>query len=156
MDTRRSAQVAVAALAIGIAATAVIVIVVGLGASITSEQPPDTSGAAQERPIPSDVFDSERSGEELPPGFRQLLGRDQIAPVYDPVYVPRDQVDWPADSLVLGVAGTKTFFPERTRRCVMASARLFAPRTVGWMMAVPTRDGRAGLRILGQASTMGP
>ena len=44
----------------------------------------------------------------LPGSGRQLLGRDQIAPVYDPVYVARDEVDWPSDSLVLGVAGTKT------------------------------------------------
>jgi len=108
MVSRRKAQPAIAALAISIAAAAVIVIVVGLAASITSEQTPDTSVAAKERPIPFDVYDPVRSGEELPPGFRQLLGRDQIAPVYEPVYVARDKVDWPADSLVLGVAGTKT------------------------------------------------
>lgn len=108
MVSRRKAQPAIAALAISIAAAAAIVIVVGLAASITSEPPTDTSVAAKERPIPSDVYDPVRSGEQLPPGFRQLLGRDQIAPVYDPVYVARDKVDWPADSLVLGVAGTKT------------------------------------------------
>ena len=60
------------------------------------------------RPIPSDVYDPVRAGEEPPRGFRQLLGRDQIAPVYNPAYIASDEVDWPADSLVLGVAGTKT------------------------------------------------
>ena len=97
-----------AAVAISIAGTVAIVVVVGLAASIQSGQTSDTSAAAIERPIPSDVYDPVRAGEEPPRGFRQLLGRDQIAPVYDPVYVARDQVDWPADSLVLGVAGAKT------------------------------------------------
>ena len=97
-----------AAVAIGIAATVVIAVVVGFAASVQSEQTSDTSVAATERPIPSDVYDPVRAGEEPPPGFRQLLDRDQIAPVYNPVYVASDEVDWPSESLVLGVAGTKT------------------------------------------------
>jgi hypothetical protein len=108
MTPSRKTHLAMAAVAISIAGTVAIVVVVGLGASIQSEQTSDTPVAARERPIPSDVYDPVRAGEEPPRGFRQLLGRDQIAPVYDPVYVARDQVDWPADSLVLGVAGTKT------------------------------------------------
>jgi hypothetical protein len=108
MTLSRKTHLAMAAVAISIAGTVAIVVVVGLGASIQSEQTSDTPVAARERPIPSDVYDPVRAGEEPPPGFRQLLGRDQIAPEYDPVYVARDQVDWPADSLVLGVAGTKT------------------------------------------------
>ena len=108
MTSPRKTRLAIAALAISIAATGAIVVVVGLIASIQSETASDPSVVATERPIPSDVYDPVRAGEEPPPGFRQLLGRDQIAPVYDPVYVARDKVDWPADSLVLGVAGTKT------------------------------------------------
>ncbi len=69
-------------------------------------------GAATPPPVthedPAAVYDPVRAGEEPPLGFRQLLGRDQIAPVYDPVYVARDEVDWPADSLVLGVAGVQS------------------------------------------------
>ena len=97
-----------AAVAIGIAATVAIAVVVGFAVSVQSEQTSDTSVAATERPIPSDVYDPVRAGEEPPPGFRQLLDRDQIAPVYNPVYVASDEVDWPSESLVLGVAGTKT------------------------------------------------
>ena len=108
MTPSRKTHLAMAAVAISIAGTVAIVVVVGLAASIQSEQTSDTSAAAIERPIPSDVYDPVRAGEEPPRGFRQLLGRDQIAPVYDPVYVDPDEVDWPADSLVLGVAGTKT------------------------------------------------
>ena len=108
MTLSRKTHLAMAAVAISIAGTVAIVVVVGLGASIQSEQTSDTSVAARERLIPSDVYDPVRAGEEPPRGFRQLLGRDQIAPVYDPAYVAPDEVDWPAASLVLGVAGTKT------------------------------------------------
>ena len=108
MTSSRKTHLAMAAVAISIAGTVAIVVVVALAASIQSEEAPDTSVVAIERPIPSNVYDPVRAGEEPPRGFRQLLGRDQIAPVYDPVYIARDKVDWPADSLVLGVAGTKT------------------------------------------------
>ena len=108
MTSSRKTHLAMAAVAISIAGTVAIVVVVGLAASIQSEEAPDTSVVAIQRPIPSDVYDPVRAGEEPPNGLRQLLGRDQIAPVYDPVCVARDKVDWPADSLVLGVAGTKT------------------------------------------------
>lgn len=54
------------------------------------------------------VYDPVRAGETLPSGFRQLLGRDQIEPVYDPVFTSADQVDWPGEMLVLGVAGEES------------------------------------------------
>lgn len=108
MVSPRNRRVLVAALAIVLAAAVLIVIVIGLVMSVQSEQADEVSIGARQRPIPSGVYDPVRAGEDPPPGFRQLLGRDQIAPVYDPVYVARDAVDWPPDSLVLGVAGTKT------------------------------------------------
>jgi len=106
MTSPRKPGVLLAALAISIAAAATIAVAVVM--SIEPEEPPAAAAASRERPNPSDVYDPVRAGEEPPPGFRQLLGRDQIAPVYDPVYVDPDEVDWPADSLVLGVAGAKT------------------------------------------------
>lgn len=57
---------------------------------------------------PDLTFDPVRAGEELPAGFRQLLARDQIAPIYDPTFTTPESVDWPADSLVIGVAGDET------------------------------------------------
>ncbi|MEN8239248.1 MAG: hypothetical protein ABFR53_08620, partial [Actinomycetota bacterium] len=54
------------------------------------------------------VYDPVAAGEPLPESFRQLLGRDQIEPIYDPQYTTRDQVDWPQDMLILGVEGTET------------------------------------------------
>jgi len=57
---------------------------------------------------PNEVYNPVAAGEQLPSGYRQVLGRDSILPVYDPVFTSSDQVDWPADSLVIGVAGAET------------------------------------------------
>ena len=54
------------------------------------------------------VYNPVKEGDTLPEGFRQLLARDQIEPVYDPQYTSSDQVDWPDGMLVLGVEGTET------------------------------------------------
>ena len=51
-----------------------------------------------------DIYDPVRAGEPLPAGFRQLTRRDAIAPIYDPVYVESSSVEWPDDTLVVGVA----------------------------------------------------
>jgi len=40
----------------------------------------------------------------LPEGFRQLLDRDAIFPIYDPVFVTATESDWPDNALVVGVA----------------------------------------------------
>ena len=52
---------------------------------------------------PGDVYDPVKAGETLPRGFRQLLRRDAILPVYDPTFVAADQSPWPQDALVLGI-----------------------------------------------------
>ena len=44
------------------------------------------------------------AGEALPNGFRQLLDRDQIAPIYNPTFTTATKVDWPDQMLVIGVA----------------------------------------------------
>jgi hypothetical protein len=54
------------------------------------------------------VYNPVNEGDPLPEGFRQLLDRDQIVPVYDPQYTSSDQVDWPDGMLILGVEGTET------------------------------------------------
>ena len=54
------------------------------------------------------AYDPVKAGDPLPDGFRQLLGRDQIEPVYNPVFTAADHVDWPLDSLIIGVAGPDT------------------------------------------------
>ena len=69
-------------------------------ALVESEPPPPVDIAA--------VYDPFTAGDPLPDGFRQLLDRDQIEPVYDPQFTTADQVDWPPGMLVLGVEGTDT------------------------------------------------
>ena len=44
------------------------------------------------------------AGESLPEGFRQLLQRDAIAPIYEPEFVSANRADWPEDAQVIGVA----------------------------------------------------
>lgn len=57
---------------------------------------------------PDTVYDPVAAGETTPAGYRTLLDRDAIAPVYNPEFTSADGVDWPGDSLVIGVHGAKT------------------------------------------------
>lgn len=50
-----------------------------------------------------DLYDPVTAGEEPPLGFRPVLRRDAIAPVYVPNFVTREEVDWPKDELIIGV-----------------------------------------------------
>ncbi len=59
-------------------------------------------------PDPEEVYDPVKEGSDLPDGFRQILRRDQIEPVYHPEFTDADDVDWPEESLVVGVAGDST------------------------------------------------
>ena len=80
-------------------------------ASPSNVVPNDSAAAAQptiEAPDPGTVYDPVRAGESLPPGYRQLLDRDQIAPVYNPAFTTPEGVDWPEDSLVIGISGAET------------------------------------------------
>jgi len=52
---------------------------------------------------PDSVPDPFREGELPPPGYRQLLTRDGIPPVYEPTFVTAERIDWSEDDLVLGV-----------------------------------------------------
>ena len=52
---------------------------------------------------PGETYDPVKAGEETPQGFRQLLARDRIAPIYDPTFVPAAQSEWPDDALIIGI-----------------------------------------------------
>ncbi len=60
----------------------------------------------EEGPIsaPSDVYDPVRAGEETPSGFRQLLPRDAILPVYNPTFTSATASEWDDETLVIGLA----------------------------------------------------
>jgi hypothetical protein len=57
------------------------------------------------RADPTETYDPVEAGEPPPEGFRQLLARDQIAPVYEPEFTSADTVDWPQDMLVVAISG---------------------------------------------------
>jgi hypothetical protein len=67
------------------------------------------ASAASDVPVDSEsIYDPIRAGEDPPPTYRQLLRRDQIEPVYDPTFTDSQGVDWPDDSLVIGVEGIRS------------------------------------------------
>ena len=53
--------------------------------------------------VPQGVYDPVRAGESPPAGFRQLLGRDAILPVYNPTFRSAITTDWDDDALVIGL-----------------------------------------------------
>lgn len=57
-----------------------------------------------ERSAPTDVYNPVTAGEPLPDGFRQLLPRDAIRPVYEPRFVAAASAGWPDATDVIGVA----------------------------------------------------
>ena len=54
-------------------------------------------------PDPDSVFDPVDQGEPLPEGYRPVLERDVIAPIYEARFLSAESVDYPDDALVLGV-----------------------------------------------------
>ncbi len=61
------------------------------------------AGPVGVRVDPSGVYNPVLAGESLPEGFRQILPRDAIAPVYDPSFVAGRDIGWPDDAQVIGV-----------------------------------------------------
>lgn len=101
---------------IGIVAVALAVIfALGVAAVfLTRASDPEPTAAVTAASVNIDVvdidgaYDPVAAGDQLPEGYRQLLGRDQIEPVYDPVFTTADQVDWPLEMLVIGVSSSDT------------------------------------------------
>lgn len=52
---------------------------------------------------PAETYDPIHAGEEPPDGYRQVLRRDGIAPIYDPQFVTAGRSDWPDTALIIGV-----------------------------------------------------
>lgn len=69
------------------------------------------AGGGEQSPFPRDptsidpgaVYDPVSAGETLPAGFRQLLARDSILPVYEPEFVEASASPWDDEALVIGV-----------------------------------------------------
>lgn len=52
---------------------------------------------------PGRVYDPVVVGDSLPVGFRQILPRDAILPVYDPKFVAASDSSWSDGTLVIGL-----------------------------------------------------
>ena len=106
-----SAWVRIAASVLGLAVLVTAVAVAStrpLSETDDTVTQPTASVVTATRIDPTKVYDPVRAGELAPPGFRQLLDRDQILPVYNPVFTSADLVDWPVGMLVIGVSGEET------------------------------------------------
>jgi hypothetical protein len=58
-----------------------------------------------ERTAEATSYDPLVAGDAVaPPGYRQLLSRDAIAPIYAPEFVEAGAVSWSDDALVIGLA----------------------------------------------------
>lgn len=67
------------------------------------EQRPEATPSLGPLPDPGDVYNPVSAGDPLPVGYRQLLARDAIFPVYEPTFVSAEQAGWAEDSLVIGL-----------------------------------------------------
>ncbi len=60
-------------------------------------------GPPNVRVDPAGVYNPVLAGERLPDGFRQVLPRDAITPVYEPVFLDGRGIAWPGDAQVIGI-----------------------------------------------------
>ncbi len=77
-------------------------LVLATGWAFTSS-PEVTAAPAGIRVQPGEAYDPVAAGEPLPEGFRQLLPRDGIPPIYDPTFVFGAESSWLPDTEVIGV-----------------------------------------------------
>ena len=68
-----------------------------------AEDPAVQNAAPGVRVDPRSAYNPVTAGEPLPDGFRQLLPRDAIQPVYDPQFVDAPDAGWAPDTDVIGV-----------------------------------------------------
>ena len=80
------------------------VLLVALTLWVLTETTNRTQSVAVGRVDPGGVYDPVVAGERLPDGFRQLLPRDGIPPVYEPTFVEASATSWPDSTHVIGVA----------------------------------------------------
>ena len=79
------------------------------GGDVASSAPVQPESSRAEDPVdPDSVYDPVQAGEETPQSYRQLLRRDQIAPIYEPAFTSAEGADWDPAILVVGVEGPAT------------------------------------------------
>ncbi len=81
-----------------------VVLVLLIQAATHSEPRPERTDALGDLADPGATYDPVVAGEPLPEGFRQLLARDRILPVYDPQFVAAADSGWSDETLVIGLS----------------------------------------------------
>jgi hypothetical protein len=93
---------------VGWAGAGILIVALVAALALLGPQRPETTESLGPLADPDEVYNPVWAGEPTPPGFRQLLGRDSILPVYEPDFAPAGAVEWPGDVLVIGVAGERS------------------------------------------------
>jgi hypothetical protein len=65
--------------------------------------PPAREDPSIEGRLPTSLYNPVHAGEAVPTGFRDLLPRDAIRPIYDPQFVPAADAGWHEQALVIGL-----------------------------------------------------
>ncbi len=78
-------------------------LLVGASAAFRPPQRPEATEELGPLARLQDTYDPVRAQEPLPAGFRQLLARDAIMPIYDPEFVSAAASGWGEATLVIGV-----------------------------------------------------
>lgn len=125
--------------------TAVLVGLVVIASACAGSPDPDPARSAPFHPDgfdgvtarpPDDLFDPVAAGEDLPDGFRQLLDRDDIRPVYRPRFVTAAAARWEPEELVIGVdlEGEARAYPVSflNRREIVVDLHRGIPTFVTW------------------------
>ena len=81
---------------------ALFALALGVAAVLWVANTPDEIWAGPAE-LPDGIYDPVRAGEQMPAGFRQLLPRDAIFPVYNPTFRSAESTEWPAETMVIGV-----------------------------------------------------
>ena len=81
----------------------VVMLVVAAGFWVAKTPPDQTQIGAEPVELPDGIYDPVRAGEPTPAGFRQLLPRDAIHPVYNPTFRSAESTEWSAGTLVIGL-----------------------------------------------------
>lgn len=126
-----------------VVATASLAAACGSGAEVGSGGGVDAvtfvEGTVVPAATPADrwgVYDPVRGGDAVPRGFRPVLARDDIEPVYDPRFVSAAEAGWDAESLVIGVdlGGVAKAYPVAFlgRREMVIDSHQGIPTLVTW------------------------
>lgn len=90
---------------VSIAAIVVLFAILRAGATSPPASRPEATEQLGTLAVPGETYDPVRAGESTPSGFRQLLRRDAILPIYDPEFIPDVANEaWDDSTLVIGLA----------------------------------------------------